>query len=92
MPLEYSEGMIADLDLAVEGLQPEDFVLALNACHELLPPGMVLDLVPLESAWPELLALIEGEVEMPKDPRISVSVTSFVIRTATIWNGDGFGS
>jgi predicted nucleotidyltransferase len=58
----------SDLDVAVEGLRPEDHLRALNACYELLPPGLAIDLVPLESAWPELRARIEGEVEMPTDP------------------------
>jgi predicted nucleotidyltransferase len=58
----------SDLDLAVEGLPPEDHLRALNACYELLPPGLALDLIPLESAWPEVRAGIEGEVEMPEDP------------------------
>jgi len=58
----------SDLDLAVEGLPPEKHWQALNACYELLPPELTLDLIPLESAWPELRARIEGEVEMPEDP------------------------
>lgn len=28
----------SDLDMAVEGLRPEDHLRALNACYELLPP------------------------------------------------------
>lgn len=52
----------SDLDLAVEGLRSEDHLRALNACYELLPPGLELDLVPLESAWPEMRARILGEV------------------------------
>jgi predicted nucleotidyltransferase len=58
----------SDLDMAVEGLRPEDHLRALNACYELLPPGLSLDLIPLESAWPEMRARIEGEVQMPADP------------------------
>jgi predicted nucleotidyltransferase len=58
----------SDLDLAVEGLRPEDYLRALNACYALLPPGLELDLIPLESAWPEIRARIEGEVKMPEDP------------------------
>ena len=58
----------SDLDLAVEGLSPEQHWQALNACYELLPPELTLDLIPLESAWPELRARLEGEVEMPEDP------------------------
>lgn len=58
----------SDLDLAVEGLRPEDHLKALNACYELLPPSLALDLIPLESAWPELRARLEGEVKIPDDP------------------------
>lgn len=58
----------SDLDLAVEGLRPEDHLRALNACYELLPPGLELDLVPLESAWPEMRSRILGEVTMPEEP------------------------
>jgi predicted nucleotidyltransferase len=58
----------SDLDLAVDGLRPEDHLRALNACYELLPPGLELDLVPLESAWPELRARLEGGIKMPTDP------------------------
>ena len=58
----------SDLDLAVEGLRPERYLEALTACYELLPPGLELDLIPLESAWPELRARIEGEVKMPTEP------------------------
>lgn len=58
----------SDLDLAVEGLRPEDHWRALSACCALLPPGLKLDLIPLESAWPELRAHIEGEVQMPAEP------------------------
>ncbi|MFQ6015370.1 MAG: nucleotidyltransferase family protein [Anaerolineae bacterium] len=58
----------SDLDLAVEGLRPEDHLRALNACYQLLPPGLELDLIRLESAWPQLRARIEGEVEMSEEP------------------------
>lgn len=58
----------SDLDLAVEGLAPELYWIALNACYEVLPPGLELDLVLLETAWPTLRErLIEGK-RMPKDP------------------------
>jgi predicted nucleotidyltransferase len=58
----------SDLDLVVEGLRPEDHLRALNACYELLPPGLSLDLIPLESAWPEMRARLEGEIKMPTEP------------------------
>jgi predicted nucleotidyltransferase len=58
----------SDLDLVVEGLRPENHLAALNSCYELLPPGLELDLIPVESAWPELRARIEGEIKMPEEP------------------------
>jgi predicted nucleotidyltransferase len=58
----------SDIDLAVEGLAPADYMQALSACWELLPEGMDLDLVPLEDARPEMRARILGEVTMPSDP------------------------
>lgn len=56
----------SDIDLAVEGLPPEAFFRAYAACGALLPPGLELDLVPLESLYPELRARILGE--MPDEP------------------------
>jgi len=58
----------SDIDLAVEGIPPEDFFRAYAACGDLLPPGIELDLIPLEDAYPEMRARILGEVEMPEDP------------------------
>jgi len=58
----------SDIDLAVEGLAPADYIPALSACWELLPEGIELDLVPLEDAHPEMRAYILGEVTMPSDP------------------------
>ena len=58
----------SDIDLAVEGLADEDFFAAYSACCNLLPPGLVLDLVPLEDAYPEMRARILEEMEMPKEP------------------------
>jgi len=59
----------SDIDLAVEGLPPEAFFRAYTACGALLPPGLELDLVPLESASPELRARILGEGNRPDEPR-----------------------
>ena len=58
----------SDADLAVEGLQPEDYIPALTACWELFPPDVELDLVPLEQAAPELKARILGESPAPTNP------------------------
>ena len=68
----------SDLDLAVEGLSPDQHWQALNACYKLLPPELTLDLIPLESAWPGLRARIEGEVAMPEDP---IDVLTFEINS-----------
>jgi predicted nucleotidyltransferase len=57
----------SDIDLAVEGLAPERYISALNACYALLPPGLDLDLVTLETAPPELVAKAKREVTMPED-------------------------
>jgi predicted nucleotidyltransferase len=62
----------SDIDLAVEGVDPADFFKAYAACADLLPRGLELDLVPLESASPELRARILGEVEMPDDPVLAL--------------------
>jgi len=58
----------SDIDLAVEGLAPDEFFPAYSACCDLLPRGLKLDLVPLEDTYPEMRARILGEVEMPDDP------------------------
>ena len=57
----------SDIDLAVEGLAPERYIPALTACYELLPSGMELDLVTLETAPSELVAKAKREVNMPPD-------------------------
>lgn len=57
----------SDLDLAVEGLAPEVFFRALSELYQLLPRGIMLDLLPLEDVSPELrLRILEG-VEMSED-------------------------
>jgi predicted nucleotidyltransferase len=62
----------SDIDLAVEGIAPADFFKAYSACDKLLPPGIELDLVPLEDAYPELRARILREVQMPDDPILAL--------------------
>jgi len=55
----------SDIDLAVEGLGPgRIYWRALSRLWELLPPGVELDLVPLEDAYPELVDLIHREGEL----------------------------
>ena len=58
----------SDVDIAVEGLPPQEYMHALSALYELFPLGLELDLIPLEEAPPELVAHIRGEIEMPEDP------------------------
>lgn len=62
----------SDIDLAVEGLAPEKYLIALSALYELLPPGLNLDLVTLEDAPPELARRISGEAPMPEDPLLAL--------------------
>lgn len=47
-------GPRSDIDLAVEGLAPELHWRALRALADELPPGLEVDLVPLEEAVPSL--------------------------------------
>lgn len=58
----------SDIDLAEEGIKPEEFFKAYSALRNAMPRGLDVDLVALESAYPEMRARILGEVEMPKDP------------------------
>jgi predicted nucleotidyltransferase len=64
----------SDIDLAVEGLDPDDYVPALSALWELLPEGIGLDLVTLEDAPPELAARIKSgsEINMSEDPKLAL--------------------
>ncbi|MBI1927299.1 nucleotidyltransferase domain-containing protein [Candidatus Poribacteria bacterium] len=48
----------SDIDIAVEGLRPTDYMRALNAVGELLPGGLELDLVSLEDVPLEFKARI----------------------------------
>lgn len=59
----------SDIDIAVEGLAPERYFEALRACWDLLPEGMELHLVTMESAPPHLRSQILEENKMPEDPR-----------------------
>jgi predicted nucleotidyltransferase len=58
----------SDLDLAVEGIAPEQFFRAWSALRDLLPPGLEVDLVDLEHASEALRARILGEKTMAEDP------------------------
>ena len=63
----------SDLDLAVEGIPPEQFFQALAALRELLPPGLDVALVDLEHAGEALHARyvharIVGEKTRSEEP------------------------
>lgn len=62
----------SDLDLAVEGLPPEQFFRAWSSLREVLPPDLEVDLVALEDVYPEMRARILGEVDMPDDPVLAL--------------------
>lgn len=62
----------SDLDLAVEGIRPEEFFKAHSALERLAPRGLKVDLVDLQTAYPEMRARILGEVEMPDDPILAL--------------------
>jgi predicted nucleotidyltransferase len=49
----------SDIDLAVEGLAPDKYIPVLSTLWELLPEGLELDLIALETAPPELVARVE---------------------------------
>ena len=58
----------SDIDVAVEGLDPARYFDALVALHEAMPKGVVVDLVRIESAPPELVAAIKETQTMPLSP------------------------
>ncbi len=62
----------SDVDLAVEGLTPADYFPAYTACRALMPPGVELDLVPLEQAYPELRSRILGEQSLHEDSLLAL--------------------
>jgi predicted nucleotidyltransferase len=53
----------SDIDLAVEGLPEGSFFRAYSLCRDLLPEGIDLDLVPLETAYPEIKTrILQGKI------------------------------
>lgn len=44
----------SDIDLVVEGLAPEVYITALTEAYDILPPGVDLNLIPFEDAFPSL--------------------------------------
>ena len=59
----------SDIDLGVEGLPEELFWQAWGDLEDLLPPGLAVDLVPLETASPALRTRILREAPLPADPQ-----------------------
>lgn len=57
----------SDLDIAVEGLTPRNYLKALSTLDELLPLGLEIDLITMEDAPPKLMANILGEKKMPEN-------------------------
>ena len=62
----------SDLDLAVEGVAPEQFFRAWSMLRELLPPGLAVDLIALEQTSEGLRARILGEKPMPEEPLLAL--------------------
>jgi predicted nucleotidyltransferase len=62
----------SDLDLAVEGIAPEQFFRAWSALRALLPPGIEVDLVDLEQAGEALRSRILGEKPMSEHPLLTL--------------------
>lgn len=58
----------SDLDLAVEGIAPEQFFRAWAAIRALLPPGLEIDLIDLEHANETLRTRILGDKAMSEKP------------------------
>ena len=58
----------SDLDLVVEGLAADRYLDALAAAWDLLPEGLDLDLLRIETAPPALVRRLRGEEKMPEDP------------------------
>jgi predicted nucleotidyltransferase len=59
----------SDLDLVVEGLPAGRYFDALAAAWDLLPDGLDLDLLRIETAPPALVRRLRGEEKMPDDPK-----------------------
>jgi len=57
----------SDIDIAVEGLSPQDYFRALIALDDVLPSSLGVDLITLEDALPEMAARIRGERKMPEN-------------------------
>ncbi|ODS39207.1 MAG: hypothetical protein A7316_06180 [Candidatus Altiarchaeales archaeon WOR_SM1_86-2] len=54
----------SDIDLVVEGLDPEMYIKALTELYDLLLPGVELNLIPFEDAYESLKkkTIQEGEI------------------------------
>lgn len=58
----------SDLDLAVEGIAPEQFFRAWSSLRKVMSPSLQVDLVALETANPRLRDRILNEENMSADP------------------------
>jgi len=54
----------SDLDLAVEGIQPQEYISALSKISRLFAGKVSVDLVPLEDAAPKLKDLIQKKGQL----------------------------
>lgn len=54
----------SDIDLVVEGLQPDLYIKALTELWDILPPGVEINLIPFEDAFEGLKekTIKEGEL------------------------------
>ncbi len=44
----------SDIDMVVEGLEPQLYIKALTQIYDVLPPGVELNLIPFEDAFESL--------------------------------------
>jgi predicted nucleotidyltransferase len=58
----------SDIDIAVEGLAPQNYFRALSALDKILPPSLNVDLITLEDALPEMTKRIRGGTKMTENP------------------------
>jgi len=63
----------SDIDLAVEGVTSEEMARAEASLEAILPPWLTLDLVSLESVYPEVRARILKETAMPPNPHLALN-------------------
>lgn len=62
----------SDLDLAVAGLSQADWLRAYDELEAIAPDWLKIDLVRLESLYPEVRARVLQEKPMPKNPYLGL--------------------